>query len=577
MLPKLAAGPRWAETVWGPRSVRWEAYRAPVASRLDGPETKVRTSSPAVEEACGSVRRKQVNTLGFVLSEKAGVAVVGIKTGLIMPTDDIVEVTMDAVEDIVDDGDIVCVTEAVVARSQNRYITCDELAEDVKNKLGIRSDGTVAVISPIVSRNRFALVLQAIARAVNKGRVVVQLTVPRDEVGNQVIDEEFANNRLRFKKVLRSLQEVRGNTPQMNVLIREIIAALKFQELGYSVSAIRKITGTGIADITLLDKDGRKVIAEVTFENLSGAASKAIGIGNDDNADIAMAVAVDLQAQEIAIVEATSFIAGKAQPETYKYDERQAFYEASDVITVGEIGERLFPHPVTGIDYGRMYARTIESEGAQAEIVFTNNPLAVFNFGHIDGIIIGAVHERESLKNLFLSFGTKTPMLTVQDIGPEPWGVIGSNVSDIEKGILKLLPDNADDVCDSIKDRAREKTGKDIEVLIFGDGAYKDPDTGIYELADPYPSIGCSRGLRSASLRQGAKLKLLVETMFREGHSREEIYETLRKQQPSRETLGTTPRNITGILATMADLAAGSADAGTPVVLIRNFPFKPAK
>lgn len=145
--------------------------------------------------------------MGFVLSEKAGVAVVGIKTGLIMPTDDIVEVTMDAVEDIVDDGDIVCVTEAVVARSQNRYITCDELAEDVKNKLGIRSDGTVAVISPIVSRNRFALGLQAIARAVNKGRVVVQLTVPRDEVGNQVIDEEFANNRLRFKKVLRSLQE----------------------------------------------------------------------------------------------------------------------------------------------------------------------------------------------------------------------------------------------------------------------------------------------------------------------------------------------------------------------------------
>jgi F420-0:gamma-glutamyl ligase len=523
------------------------------------------------------VRRKQVNTLGFVLSEKAGVAVVGIKTGLIMPTDDIVEVTMDAVEDTLDDGDIVCVTEAVVARSQNRYITCDELAEDVRAKFGMKSDGTVAVISPIVSRNRFALVLQAIARAVNKGRVVVQLTVPRDEVGNQVIDEEFANNRLRFKKVLRSLQEVRGNTPQMNVLIREIIAALKFQELGYSVMAIRKITGTGIADITLLDKDGRKVIAEVTFENLSSAARKAIGIGKDDNADIAMAVAVDLQAQEIAMVEATPFLAGKAQPETYKYDERQAFYEASDVITVAEIGERLFPHPITGIDYGRMYARTIESEGAQAEIVFTNNPLAVFNFGHIDGIIIGAVHERESLKNLFLSFGTKTPMLTIQDIGPEPWGVIGSNVSDIDKGILKLLPDNADDVCDSIKDSAREKTGKDIEVLIFGDGAYKDPDTGIYELADPYPSIGCSRGLRSASLRQGTKLKLLVETMFREGHSREEIYKALEQQEPSRETLGTTPRNITGILATMADLAAGSADAGTPVVLIRNFPFKPAQ
>lgn len=544
---------------------------------MDGPETKVRIFSLDHVWAGEDVRRKQVNILGFVLSENAGVAVVGIKTGLIMPTDDIVEVTMDAVEDILEDGDIVCVTEAVVARSQNRYITCDELAEDVKAKLNIKDNGTVAVISPIVSRNRFALVLQAIARAVNKGRVIVQLTVPCDEVGNQVIDEEFANNRLRFKKVLRSLQEVRGNTPQMNVLIREIIAALKFQELGYSVNAIRKITGTGMADITLLDKDGRKVIAEVAFENLAGVAQKAIGIAKDDKADIAMAVAVDLQAQEMAIVEATSFLEGKAKPEVYKYDERQAFYEATDVITVAEIGERLFPHPITGIDYGRMYAATIESEGAQAEIVFTNNPLAVFNFGHIDGIIIGAVHERESLKNLFLSFGTKTPMLTIQDIGPEPWGVIGSNVSDLDKGILKLLPDNSDDVCDKIKAAAWEKTGKDIEVLIFGDGAYKDPDTGIYELADPYPSIGCSKGLRSASLRQGAKLKLLVETMFREGHSREEIYKALEEQQPSRETLGTTPRNITGILATMADLAAGSADAGTPVVIIRNFPFKPAK
>jgi hypothetical protein len=221
-----------------------------------------------------------------------------------------------------------------------------------------------------------------------------------------------------------------------------------------------------------------------------------------------------------------------------------------------------------------MYAKAIEAEGARCEILYTNNPLAVFNYGHIDGIIIGAVHERESLKNLFLSFGTKTPMLTVKDVGPGPWGVIGSNVSDLDAGILKLLPDNADDVCDTIRDRVREATGKDIEVLIFGDGAYKDPDTGIYELADPYPSIGCSVGLRKASLRQGTKLKLLVETMFRQGRSREEIARELASRAPSRDSLGTTPRRITGILATMADLAAGSADAGTPIVLIRNFPHK---
>ena len=95
------------------------------------------------------------------------------------------------------------------------------------------------------------LVLSAIARAVRRGKVIVQLSVPYDEVGNQVMDEDFANSRFRLKRTLGSLLEVRGNTPQMNVLIREILAALKFQELGYTVTAIRKITGKGIADIII--------------------------------------------------------------------------------------------------------------------------------------------------------------------------------------------------------------------------------------------------------------------------------------------------------------------------------------
>jgi F420-0:gamma-glutamyl ligase len=512
--------------------------------------------------------------VSFTLPKNAGVVVLGLKTGLIMPTDDIVEIAVDAVKDTVEDKDIVCVTESVVARSQNRYVTCDELVEDLREKMPIEETGTLAIISPIVSRNRFALILEAVARAVNNGRVLVQLSVPFDEVGNQVMDEEFANSRLRLKRVLGSLQEVRGNTPQMNVLIREIIAALKFQEIGYTVVAIRKITGKGVADITLESPDGRRMVAEVTFEDLAGTADKAIGIMQDTGAEAALAVAVDLQAREIAIVDSEEFLAGKVQPQVYSYADRLTLYNADDLITLEEIGERLFPHPITGIDYARMYAEIIEKEGAKCEIIYTENPLTVFNFGNIDGIIIGAVHERESLKNLFHSFGTKTPMLTLQDFGPKPWGVIGSNVSDLEKGILKLLPDNADDVCDAIVKRVKEVTGKHIEVLVFGDGAYKDPDTGIYELADPYPAIGCSEGLRHASLRQGAKLKLLVETMFREGHSREEIAELLNNTESSQSSLGTTPRRITSIIATIADLAAGSADAGTPIVLVKNFGFK---
>ena len=158
---------------------------------------------------------------------------------------------------------------------------------------------------------------------------------------------------------------------------------------------------------------------------------------------------------------------------------------------------------------------------------------------------------------------------------PRRWGVIGSNVSDFEKGVMKLLPGDADEMADKIKDKIKQTTGKDAEVLIFGDGAYKDPDTGIYELADPYPAIGVSRGLCNASLRTGVKLKLQVDTLYNQGYSREEI-EDIIKNKPNKvatEDLGTTPRKMTNIIATLADLVTGSADAGTPIVLIRGFKY----
>ena len=111
--------------------------------------------------------------------------------------------------------------------------------------------------------------------------------------------------------------------------------------------------------------------------------------------------------------------------------------------------------------------------------------------------------------------------------------------------------------------------------MIFGDGAYKDPDTGIYELADPYPAIGVSKGLRNAALGTGTKLKLQVDTLYNSGYSREEIENILKNKQDkiTVENLGTTPRSVTSILATLSDLVAGSADAGTPIVLIRGFKY----
>ena len=143
---------------------------------------------------------------------------------------------------------------------------------------------------------------------------------------------------------------------------------------------------------------------------------------------------------------------------------------------------------------------------------------------------------------------------------------------------MKLLPEDASGAADRIKDRIKEKTGKSVEVLIFGDGAYKDPDTGIYELADPHPAIGVSEGLRQAALRTGSKLKLQVDTLHSQGYSREEIAAILAQkddkgEKVAQESLGTTPRSVTSILGTLADLVAGSADAGTPIVLIRGFEY----
>ncbi len=512
------------------------------------------------------------------LPSNAGVVAVSLKTPLILPSDDIRDIAVEATKHVVENGDIICITESVVARSQNRYITCDQLARDIQTKLHLSPGDRLGVISPIVSRNRFALILRSIAQATDRGHVVVQLSIPDDEVGNKVLDEEFATQRLRLKSIYHSLHELRGNTPHMNVLIREILAALKLQEIGYDITAIRKITGEGIGDLTLRDANGKTIIAEVSFENLAKTTQRAFGIHNDTKSDGALGITVDLERQSMTIVDAEGYQRlgpEKASTSEFRYSNQLPYYRDPNCIYSEEVKERRFSHPITGMDYPRMYLDIIQGEGAGGEILLTNNPLKIFEHGFVDGVIIGAVHKRNQLKDLFTSFGTRTPLLTIQDLGPEPWGVIGSNASDIEKGVLKLLPENADGVADTIKASIKEQTGKEVEVLIFGDGAYKDPDTGIYELADPHPAIGASHSLRGASLRRGTKLKLQVETWFRQGYSREEITRMTQHDESdvSRETLGTTPRSVTSILGTLADLAAGSADGGTPIVLVRNFPL----
>lgn len=514
----------------------------------------------------------------LVLPANTGVAAIGLKIGLIVPNDDIASITAEAVREIAADGDIVCVTEAVVARSQNRYVSCAELAEDIRQKLNLKPGSTVAMISPIASRNRFALILKAIAMATRGGKVIVQFPIPFDEVGNQVIDEEFASTRLKLKKTLQSLYEARGNTPMLNVLIREIIAALKLQEIGYQILSIRKITGKGIADLTVRTPDGRIAVAEVTFADLQKAARKATGIRQDvPEAECALAIAVALEHHRLSIVDADEYLerAG-VEPETLDFSALLPSYHEPEVIFSGELGNNSFTHPITEVDYRKLYLSMIAEGGASGEIIFTNNPFKIYNLGYIDGVCIGAVHEREKLRELFLSFGALVPVITIQEVGPPPWGVIGSNVSDFEGGILKLLPEDPNGTAEKIKDKIRAVTGKEVEVLIFGDGAYKDPDTGIYELADPHPAIGVSSGLKEAGLRKGAKLKLVVDTLYKQGYTKEEILEYLKNRQgkTTKEELGTTPRSLTSIIGTLADLVAGSADAGTPIVLARGFQYE---
>ena len=513
----------------------------------------------------------------LTLPENTGVAAIGLKIGLIVPHDDIASITVDAVKPIVDDGDIICITEAVVARSQNRYQSCSELAADVQEKLNLKPGGTLAVISPIASRNRFALIMKTLAMATRGGKVIVQFPIPFDEVGNQVIDEEFATTRLRLKKTLWSLRDARGSTPMLNVLIREIIAALKLQEIGCHIISIRKIAGKGIADLTVRMPDGKLAVIEVTFSELKKAAGKAMNIQKDvPQAEQALAIAVNLEHNYLTMADANDFVGRKdTEPKRLDFSEQVDSYYEQDVIFENEINGRYFSHPITQVDYRELYLQMIEEGGARGEIIFTNNPLKVYDMGYIDGVCIGAVHEREKLRELFCSFGVMVPVITIQDVGPKPWGVIGSNVSDFEGGILKLLPEDADDTAEKIKEKIAEDAGKSVDVLIFGDGAYKDPDTGIYELADPHPAIGVSSGLKNAGLRSGSKLKLVVDTLYRKGYSKKEIISCLENKQGEKvdESLGTTPRSATSIIGTLADLIAGSADAGTPIVLVRGFKY----
>lgn len=387
------------------------------------------------------------------LPEYIGVSAFGIKMGVIVPGSDVVGMVYESLvrcnsDGLLDTGDTVCITESVVARAQNNYVNVDTIAAEVRRKLNLKEDGKLGVVFPILSRNRFSLIMQGLAAAVNQGEVVVQLSHPADEVGNQLLPYDFA------------------------------------------------------------DSMGKK---------------------------------------------------------------------GDEVISPDELGPERFKHPITGVDYIGLYEEIIKGQGARATIFLCNDPLKITSYKPA-GVVVASIHTRERIRNKLLP--TIQNCITLQDICScgssawSEWGLLGSNISSGDK--LKLAPREASNLADELQARVREGLGKHIEVIVYGDGAYCDPSTRIYELADPQPALGMTQGLQGR-YREGLKYKYLVDKMLDEGVKLDDIevsLEAKKKQQYSRdsfETEGTTPRKAEDLIASLADLVSGSADAGTPLILVKNF------
>lgn len=385
------------------------------------------------------------------LPDYVGPCAFGIKMGVVLPGSELKSLIMKEVKKIdsdslLEDGDAISVTESILARSQNNYVTTDEIVEEIRDKLNISSDSTVGVLFPILSRNRFSMIMEAIARTVENGKVILQLSYPDDEVGNQLIPEELAE---------------------------------EFEEKG------------------------------------------------------------------------------------------------KKTITAEELDEKDCSHPITGVNYLQLYKELIEKEGADHQIILSNDPKTLTKY-NIDAAISADIHTREKNRN---KLSKKVKTCTLQDFFNDSskevwseWGLLGSNMSSNEK--LKLAPYNSDNFACELQEEIKKETGKQVEILISGDGAYKDPTSGIYELADPKPAFGTTPGLKD-TFREGVKYKYLVDLYYNQGKSEEEIREILDKEAQSNrsfdeiETEGTTPRQAQDIMASLADLISGSADAGTPLILIK--------
>lgn len=390
------------------------------------------------------------------MSRMIGTVAMGLRAPIIRQGDDLASIVAKCVAETMKeeglcprDRDIVAMTEAIVARAQGNYATVDDIAADVRAKLG---GETVGVIFPILSRNRFAICLRGIAKGCKK--IVLMLSYPSDEVGNHLIDWDML--------------DANGIDPY------------------------------------------RDVLTETQYRELFGYVK----------------------------------------------------------------------HPFTGVDYVQYYGELIRSCGAECEIIFANAPQAILQY--TKNVINCDIHTRVRTKRLLKANGAECvygldEILTSPINGSgynEKYGLLGSNKS--TENTVKLFPRDCQALVTDIQARLLEITGKHIEVMVYGDGAFKDPVGKIWELADPVVSPAYTPGLEGTP--NELKLKYLADNDFAglSGKAlRDAIEERIRQKDGSligqMASQGTTPRRITDLVGSLCDLTSGSGDKGTPIVYIQGY------
>ena len=260
--------------------------------------------------------------------------------------------------------------------------------------------------------------------------------------------------------------------------------------------------------------------------------------------------------------------------EKSKYDLSSVISETQYKRTFGK-----FLHPFTGINMVDFYRELVKSEDCEVEFVFSNDPKTILEY--TNNVLVCDIHTREKTKKLLSKRGVKVFGLT--DICAEPgelggcnpeYGLLGSNKSTEEK--LKLFPKTGNELVKKIQDMLKEKTGKTIEVMVYGDGAFKDPVGKIWELADPVVSPAYTSGLEGTP--NELKLKYISDNKYND-LAGTELIEAMKKEIKAKdknlkgkmETQGTTPRRLTDLIGSLCDLTSGSGDKGTPIVFIQGY------